>query len=71
MRKFLLSQDVYKRQEAEEAKQIFRKQFEKNQRLVHLYKQNMFMVFRMEGIRDYQMCIRDSICIEYGDLAKW
>lgn len=40
--------------EAEEAKQIFRKQFEKNQRLVHLYKQNMFMVFRMEGIRDYQ-----------------
>jgi len=40
--------------EAEEAKQIFRKQFKKNQRLVHLYKQNMFMVFRMEGIRDYQ-----------------
>ena len=40
--------------EAEEAKQIFRKQFEKNQRMVHLYKQNMFMVFRMEGIRDYQ-----------------
>lgn len=40
--------------EAEEAKQIFRKQFKKNQHLVHLYKQNMFMVFRMEGIRDYQ-----------------
>ena len=40
--------------EAEEAKQIFRKQFKKNRRLVHMYKQNMFMVFQMEGIRDYQ-----------------
>ena len=40
--------------EAEEAKRIFRKQFERNRRLVHLYKQNMFMVFRMEGIRNYE-----------------
>lgn len=40
--------------EAEEAKQIFRKQFKKNRHLVHMYKQNMFMVFQMEGIRDYQ-----------------
>lgn len=41
------------KKEEEEGGQ-FRRMFEKNHRLVHLYKQNMFMVFRMEGIRGFE-----------------
>lgn len=32
----------------------FTRLFEKNMRMIHLYKQNMYMVFRMEGIRQIE-----------------